>query len=117
MSTVVGNLSVELGISDDQLRAGLAAAMAQAQAAGNNISNSLNKSASSSTKGFAAISLSISRMADDAQYGFRGVINNLEQLGTGAALALGASTSAAMMFGGALTLAGIAINALLQKCV
>jgi hypothetical protein len=113
MSTVVGNLSVELGISDDQLRAGLAAAMAQAQAAGNNISNSMNRAAGSSTKGFAQLSLSISRLADDAQYGFRGVINNLEQLGTGAALALGASTSAAMMFGGALTLAGIAINALL----
>ena len=43
-STSVGNLSVELGISDDQLRAGLAAAVVQAQQAGQQIKQADRKS-------------------------------------------------------------------------
>lgn len=115
MSTVVGNLSVELGISDDQLRAGLAAAMAQAQQAGQRISNSLNQAGSSVSGkaaggGFGGFGLAISRLADDAQYGFRGIINNMEQLGASAAGSLGASAQSAMAFGSVLTLTAIAVN-------
>ena len=115
MSTVVGNLSVELGISDDQLRAGLAAAMAQAQAAGQRISNSLNQAGSSASGkaaggGFGGFGLAISRLADDAQYGFRGIVNNMEQLGASAAGSLGASTKNAMAFASVLTLTAIAVN-------
>jgi hypothetical protein len=115
MSTVVGNLSVELGISDDQLRAGLASAMVQAQAAGQRISNSLNQAGSSSSGraaggGFGGFGLAISRMADDAQYGFRGIINNMEQLGASAAGSLGMSAEKAMAFGSVLTLTAIAVN-------
>ena len=115
MSTVVGNLSVELGISDDQLRAGLAAAMAQAQQAGQRISNSLNQAGSSVSGraaggGFGGFGLAISRMADDAQYGFRGIINNMEQLGASAAGSLGMSAEKAMAFGSVLTLTAIAVN-------
>jgi len=50
MSTTVGKLSVELGISDDQLRAGLAAAMVQAQQAGQKISQSMNQAGQASAK-------------------------------------------------------------------
>jgi len=115
MSTVVGNLSVELGISDDQLRAGLASAMAQAQQAGQRISNSLNQAGSSVSGkaaggGFGGFGLAISRMADDAQYGFRGIINNMEQLGASAAGSLGMSAEKAMAFGSVLTLTAIAVN-------
>lgn len=117
MSTTVGKLSVELGISDDQLRAGLAAAMVQAQQAGQKISQSMNQAGSSGgfNKGVAGFSLSIGRLVDDAQYGFRGIINNMEQLGTSAAQTLGASTQTAMAFGGALTLLAVAANNLIPE--
>lgn len=116
-STTVGNLSVELGVSDDQLRAGLAAAMVQAQQAGQKISQSMNQAGQSGggNKGISGFALSISRLADDAQYGFRGIINNMEQLGTSAAQSLGMSTTNAMAFGGALTLLAIAANNLIPE--
>ena len=117
MSTTVGKLSVELGISDDQLRAGLAAAMVQAQQAGQKITQSMNQAgqAGGGNKGISGFALSISRLADDAQYGFRGIINNMEQLGMSAAQTLGASTANAMAFGGALTLLAIAANNLIPE--
>jgi len=117
MSTTVGKLSVELGISDDQLRAGLAAAMVQAQQAGQKISQSVNQAGQSGggNKGISGFALSISRLADDAQYGFRGIINNMEQLGMSAAQTLGMSTANAMAFGGALTLLAIAANNLIPE--
>lgn len=118
MSTTVGKLSVELGISDDQLRAGLAAAMVQAQQAGQRISQSMNQAGQASAggnKGISGFALSISRLADDAQYGFRGIINNMEQLGMSAAQTLGMSTANAMAFGGALTLLAIAANNLIPE--
>ena len=117
MSTIVGKLSVELGISDDQLRAGLAAAMVQAQQAGQKISQSVNQAGQSGggNKGISGFALSISRLADDAQYGFRGIINNMEQLGMSAAQTLGMSTANAMAFGGALTLLAIAANNLIPE--
>lgn len=117
MSTTVGKLSVELGISDDQLRAGLAAAMVQAQQAGQKISQSMNQAGQSGggNKGISGFALSISRLADDAQYGFRGIINNMEQLGMSAAQTLGMSTANAMAFGGALTLLAIAANNLIPE--
>ncbi len=117
MSTTVGKLSVELGISDDQLRAGLAAAMVQAQQAGQKISQSMNQAgqASGGNKGISGFALSISRIADDAQYGFRGIINNMEQLGTSAAQTFGMSTANAMAFGGAMTLLAIAANNLIPQ--
>lgn len=103
MSTVVGNLSVELGISDDQLRAGLAAATAQAQQAGQRISSSLNNASKAATGFNPQGLLAISRAADDIQYGLRGVINNIEGIVTG----LGGGAALA----GGFTLAAIAINA------
>jgi hypothetical protein len=118
MSTTVGNLSVELGISDDQLRAGLAAAVVQAQQAGQKISQGMNQGMGQGTRsagGFGAFSQAISRLADDAQYGFRGIINNMEQLGMSAAQTLGMSTTNAMAFGGALTLLAIATNNLIPE--
>ena len=99
-STSVGNLSVELGVSDDQLRAGLAAAMAQAERAGERIKNGINKGTNGiNPQGL----LALSRAADDIQYGFRGVINNIEGIVTG----LGGGAALA----GGFTLAAIAINA------
>ncbi len=106
MSTVVGNLSVELGISDDQLRAGLASAMVQAQKAGQQISNSVNQAGAKSGGNPQGL-LNLSRAVDDLQYGFRGVINNIEGIVTG----FGGSAGLA----GAATLAGIAIASIVPK--
>jgi hypothetical protein len=106
MSTVVGNLSVELGISDDQLRAGLASAMAQAQQAGQRISNSLNQAEARPGVKPQGL-LAVSRAVDDMQYGFRGVINNIEGIVTG--LGMGAGVA------GAATIAAVAISALGPK--
>ena len=110
-TTTVGNLSVELGISDVQLRAGLAQAVVASQQAGQKIQQNLNYAASKpGSGGMGGFAQSISRIADDAQYGFRGIVNNMEQLGTSIAMKLGASTEKAMAFGGALTLLAIAAN-------
>lgn len=107
MSTTVGKLSVELGISDDQLRAGLAAAMVQAQQAGQKISQSMNQAGKSAGNTNPQGLLNLSRAADDLQYGFRGIINNIEGIVTG----FGGSAGLA----GAATLAAIAIGAILPK--
>ena len=106
-STSVGNLSVELGVSDDQLRAGLAAAMVQAQQAGQKISQSMNQAGKSASNTNPQGLLNLSRAADDLQYGFRGIINNIEGIVTG----FGGSAGLA----GAATLAAIAIGSILPK--
>lgn len=103
MSTTVGNLSIELGISDAQLRAGLAQAVVQAQQAGQKIANSMNQASSKASGINPQGLLAISRAADDLQYGLRGVINNIEGIVTG----LGGGAALA----GGFTLAAIAINA------
>lgn len=102
--TIVGNLAVELGISDAQLQAGLAQAVAQSQQAGQKMAKAINQGMSSSSGGGInpAGLLSLSRAIDDVQYGFRGIVNNIEgivtQFGGTAALA------------GGLTIAAVAIN-------
>jgi hypothetical protein len=106
--TSVGNLSVELGISDDQLRAGLAAAVVQAQQAGQKMQAAMNNAASKTGSGFGANGmLQLSRAVDDVQYGLRGVINNIEGIVTG----FGGSAGMA----GAATIAAVAIGALAPK--
>lgn len=105
--TVVGNLAVELGISDAQLQAGLANAVVQAQAAGQKIQAAINN-ASKPAGGFQAGGmLQLSRAVDDMQYGLRGVINNIEGIVTG----FGGSAGIA----GAATIAAVAIGALAPK--
>jgi len=94
-------LSIELGISDAQLRAGLAQAVVNAQNAGQRIKESMNKATAGSFNPQGL--LAISRAADDLQYGLRGVINNIEGIVTG----LGGGAALA----GGFTLAAIAINA------
>lgn len=110
--TIVGNLAVELGISDDQLRAGLADAVVQAQAAGQKMQNAFNAATNPrfGAKGMGGFAQAFSRIVDDAQYGFRGIVNNLEQVGMSAGQAMGMSTGAAMGLGAVLTLLGVAIN-------
>lgn len=109
MSTTVGKLSVELGISDDQLRAGLAAAMVQAQQAGQKISQSMNQAGKSGPSANPQGLLNVSRAIDDIQYGFRGVINNIEGIVTG----FGGSAGVA----GAATIAAVAIASIVPKVV
>lgn len=106
--TTVGNLSVELGISDDQLRAGLAAAVMQAQQAGQKMQAGLNQATSRTGSSLGGFSMAFSRAIDDAQYGFRGVINNLEQIGMMGGQAFGLATPQAMALGAAVTLLGVA---------
>lgn len=113
--TSVGNLSVELGISDDQLRAGLAAAVVQAQQAGQKMQAAMNGAARPSMLtggmgGLGGFAQTIGRIADDAQYGFRGIVNNLEQLGQSAGSVFGLTTKDAMAFGAVMTLLGVAVN-------
>jgi hypothetical protein len=116
MSTSVGNLSVELGISDDQLRAGLAQAVVQAQQAGQKMQAAIGQATKMPTGGgggfggMGGFAQTIGRIADDAQYGFRGIVNNLEQLGQTAGSTFGLSAKDAMAFGAVMTLLGVAVN-------
>jgi hypothetical protein len=108
MSTTVGNLSVELGISDDQLRAGLAAAVVQAQQAGQKISQGMNQASAASQKTGANMNMAIlqaSRGIQDFQAaGLMGIVNNVEGIAT--AFGMGAGVA------GMVTLAAVAIQSL-----
>lgn len=113
MSTTVGNLSVELGISDDQLRAGLAAAVVQAQQAGQAISQSMSRmqqeAERSARTGRAQAILNIGRSVQDfAAAGFMGVVNNVEGVTASVAKAMGKSSDAAAEMAGKFTLIAVA---------
>lgn len=109
--TNVGNLSVGISVQSAQLQAGLAAAVAQTQAAGAKMQTSMavqpSKGGFGGMGGFAQ---TVGRIADDAQYGFRGIVNNLEQLGQSAGSAFGLASKDAMALGAVMTLLGVAIN-------
>lgn len=108
MSTTVGKLSVELGISDDQLRAGLAAAMVQAQQAGQKISQSMNQAGQASAKTGSNMNMAIlqaSRGIQDFQAaGLMGIVNNVEGIAAGFGVGAGVA--------GMATLAAVAIQGL-----
>jgi hypothetical protein len=103
-STIVGNLAVELGVSDAQLQAGLAQAVTQSQVAGQKMANAINQGMKSTSGGGMNPQglLNISRAIDDVQYGFRGIVNNIEGIVTG----LGGTAALA----GGITIAAVAIN-------
>jgi hypothetical protein len=131
-STVVGNLSVELGISDDQLRSGLAQAVVAAQSAGQQIKQSMNQSygqdvesnmqalaskfrqmqqqqASDANKARSQALLNIGRSVQDfAAAGLMGVVNNVEGVAGSVAKAMGKSSDSAAAFAGKLTLIAVA---------
>lgn len=109
-TTVVGNLAVELGVKDDQLQAGLAQAVVQAQQAGQRMAQAVNQGSQRAVGGGGINPqglLNISRAIDDVQYGFRGIINNIEGIVTG--LGMGAGVA------GAATIAAVALNALVPR--
>ena len=108
--TIVGNLAVELGVSDAQLQAGLAQAVTQAQAAGQKMAQAMNRGQQQAGGGLAGSAqglLNVSRAIDDVQYGFRGIINNIEGIVTG--LGYGAGVA------GAATIAAVALNAIVPR--
>jgi hypothetical protein len=110
--TTVGRLAVELGLSDEQFRQALAHAQVMAQQAGQKMQQSINKAvntpaATPGGRSNAMGLLNLSRAVDDVQYGFRGVINNIEGIVTG----FGGSAGLA----GAATIAGVAMMALVPK--
>lgn len=106
--TIVGNLAVELGMSTEEFQRALAHAQVQAQAAANKIQNQVNSAGKSASSGVNPQGLlAVSRAIDDVQYGFRGVINNIESIVTG----LGGSAGVA----GAATIAAVAISAIAPK--
>jgi hypothetical protein len=114
--TTVGNLAVELGLSDEQFRQSLAHAQVMAEAAAKKMQNTVNQGTRAAASagspkvpggGSAQGLLNLSRAIDDVQYGFRGVINNIEGIVTG----FGGSAGVA----GAATIAGVAMMALLPK--
>jgi hypothetical protein len=54
--------------------------------------------------------LMLSQTIDDAQYGFRSIVNNIPQLGTALGEKLGMGTENAMKFAGAMGLLAVAVN-------
>jgi hypothetical protein len=109
--TTVGRLAVELGMSDEQFRQSLAHAEAMAQQAGRKMQQNVGQGmAQGGNRSFTGFALNVSRAVDDAQYGFRGIVNNMELIGMEGARAFGMSTQAAMGFGAAMTLTAVAIN-------
>lgn len=115
--TVVGNLAVELGISDAQLQAGLANAVVQAQAAGQKMQAAINNAGNQSATSLAnsqkaAVNraiLDVSRGVQDfAAAGLMGVVNNVEGISRNVASALGKSADEAGAFAGKLTLIAVA---------
>jgi hypothetical protein len=109
MSTTVGNLSVELGISDEQLRAGLAQAVVAAQQAGQKMQNSVSQATQKATQSTGNMNMAIlqaSRGIQDFQAaGLMGMVNNVE--GIASAFGLGAGVA------GMATLAAVAIQSLM----
>ena len=113
--SVVGNLFVNISANLSDLTSGLADAVRNSKRAADEMVANMNTAQSSfNTRGFTSFAQGFARALDDVQYGFRGIVNNMEQLGTAAATAFGASTSAAMGFGAALTIVAIGINSLLD---
>jgi hypothetical protein len=58
--------------------------------------------------------LTIAYLVDDLQYGFRAIINNIPQLGMAIGSAMGLSTQATMAFAGALGIAAVAVNLIID---
>lgn len=112
--TIVGRLAVELGMSDEQFRAALNRASSEAEKAAAKIqskvsqaSNQVAKAANGGAAKNAMGLLNLSRAIDDVQYGFSGIVNNIEGIVTGFGFSAGIA--------GAATIAGVAINALLPR--
>lgn len=59
--------------------------------------------------------LLLSQVVDDAQYGFRAIVNQIPQVGIAVGTAFGASVESSAAFGGALGLLGVAINLNLKQ--
>jgi len=112
--TTVGNLADELGMSEENFSQALAHAQVMAQAAAQKMQNAVNQGTRAATSGPSSPGggsaqglLNLSRAIDDVQYGFRGVVNNIEGIVTG----FGGSAGIA----GAATIAGVAMMALIPK--
>jgi len=114
--TTVGNLAVELGLSDEQFRQSLAYAQVQAEKAAAQMQAKVNQVANSVAQPAAAGGglasraqglLNISRAIDDVQYGLHGVVNNIE----GIVMGLGYGAGVA----GAATIAAVALNVIIPK--
>ncbi len=98
----------------------LATGVAQAEAAIKKYGSAQAASAAMAKKASASVQqagsqgamglMVLSQTIDDAQYGFKSIVNNLPQLGMAVGSAFGMSTEAAMKFGGAIGIAGVAIN-------
>jgi hypothetical protein len=109
---IVGKLAIELGMSDEQFRQSLAHSETMAKQAASRMQQTVNQGtqAMGERRSFTGFALNVSRAVDDAQYGFRGIVNNMEMIGMEAGRAFGMSTKAAMGFGAAMTLTAVAIN-------
>jgi hypothetical protein len=78
--------------------------------AGLNAGNQIRQGGASGAMGLMMLSQAI----DDAQYGFRAIVNNIPMLATAIGQGLGMSTEAAFKLGGALGIAAVAINLLIN---
>ena len=111
---IVGKLAIELGMSDEQFRQSLAHSETMAKQAASRMQQTVNQGTRAATSGPSSPGggsaqglLNLSRAVDDVQYGFRGVVNNIEGIVTG----FGGSAGLA----GAATIAGVAMMALIPK--
>jgi hypothetical protein len=82
-----------------------------------NVSNAASHAASitaSQWKGAGMAMMSVGYIADDLQYGFRSIVNNIQPMGTQIAMAFGAASGEAMAFGGALGIVAVGVNQLIN---
>lgn len=65
-------------------------------------------------KGAAMTMMQVGQVADDLQYGFRAIVNNVQPIGMAAGQAFGMSTTAAMATSGAVGVLAVGVNMLVQ---
>ncbi len=65
-------------------------------------------------RGLGQSMMSVGYIADDIQYGFRSIVNNIQPMAMQVSQAFGASTTAAMAFGGVLSIVAVGVNQLIN---
>lgn len=94
---------------------GMALIQANAQKTAASVNASLGSMASMSEsqfKGMAMGMMQVGYVADDLQYGFRSIVNNIQPIGMAAGRAFGMAAENAMMFSGVVGIAAVGVNLL-----
>ncbi len=113
----LGSAEFHVTANFDEMMRGFKQAEAQARTSTGNISSSVEKmdrATQGSMKGVGMSMMHLGYIADDLQYGFRSIVNNIQPLGMSLASAFGASTAQAMAFSGAVGIVAVGINQLIN---